>query len=329
MSSGQMPTASEILDVLDRLERDPERRRLLASGYEIFRVCVAEALLNEDSTDWLAQRMQQLLGEGLIAHGPISGGVREPAVWDGNWLQSVHDWRVTVGPRGAGRLCIRWGCAGALCCGMVGSVCSRGCCEDHFDAGLPCQLRDLFPARPSRGEFFGASLDRVADASAARLGNLRPPRRAATGQDLASRSRESPYCRAISASATDSGEGVRHEPADARRPLRLRGRRSQTLRAAPGGYRVACGARSRRWARAPWRSPPRGGLTRERCRRCLSRDARSDYLPAQAGGVAAGAENNRRGSSGAGPAASGLGGVVPSVNLTMELGGAFTDTGRS
>jgi len=99
MSSGQIPTPSEILDVLDRLERDPERRGLLTSGYAIFRVCVEEALLNEDSMDWLAQRMQQLLGEGLIAHGPVSGGAREPAVWDGLWLQSAHDWRVTSAGR--------------------------------------------------------------------------------------------------------------------------------------------------------------------------------------------------------------------------------------
>ncbi len=91
-----MPTASEVLDVLDRLERDAERRTKLASGYEIFRVCVEEGLLNEDSCDWLAQRMQQLNGEHLIAHGPVGAGVLEPMVWDNNWLQSVHDWRVTA-----------------------------------------------------------------------------------------------------------------------------------------------------------------------------------------------------------------------------------------
>jgi hypothetical protein len=39
--------------------------------------------VREDSIDWIAQRMQQLVGEGLIVHGAVNGGVREPAVWDG------------------------------------------------------------------------------------------------------------------------------------------------------------------------------------------------------------------------------------------------------
>jgi hypothetical protein len=99
MASGRKPTASEVLDVLDRIERDPERRRELSSGYEIFSACVAEGLLNNDSVDWLAQRMQELHSEGLIAHGPVSAGVFEPMVWGDHWLQSVHDWRVTSAGR--------------------------------------------------------------------------------------------------------------------------------------------------------------------------------------------------------------------------------------
>jgi hypothetical protein len=99
MPSGRQPTGSEILDVLDLLERDPERRALLSSGYRIFLVCVDEGLVTQDSIDWLAQRMQELHREGLIAHGPINGGVREPPLWDGQWLQSVHEWRVTAAGR--------------------------------------------------------------------------------------------------------------------------------------------------------------------------------------------------------------------------------------
>lgn len=99
MSSGRQPTGSEILTVLDHLERDPERRGVLSSGYRIFQVCVGGGLLNQDSIDWLAQHMQELHSEGLIAHGPVNGGVREPPVWDGQWLQSVHEWRVTAAGR--------------------------------------------------------------------------------------------------------------------------------------------------------------------------------------------------------------------------------------
>jgi hypothetical protein len=95
MVSGSIPTASEVLGVLDRLERNPERRSELRSGYQIFRACVAEGVVADGLIDWVAQRMQELHSEGLIAHGPISGGVKEPRIWDDGWLQSVHDWRVT------------------------------------------------------------------------------------------------------------------------------------------------------------------------------------------------------------------------------------------
>jgi hypothetical protein len=96
MSSGRMPTASEVLNVMDRLEHDAERRIALSRSYDIFRACVEEGIVGEDSIDWIAQRMQQLLGEGLIAHGAVNGGVREPPVWDGQWIQMMHDWRVTA-----------------------------------------------------------------------------------------------------------------------------------------------------------------------------------------------------------------------------------------
>lgn len=91
-----MPTASEILDIMDRLERDKARRHVLSRGYEIFRACVADGIVGDDSIDWLAQRMQELTREGLIAHGAVGGRVREPGVWDSNWLQSIHEWRVTA-----------------------------------------------------------------------------------------------------------------------------------------------------------------------------------------------------------------------------------------
>jgi len=72
---------------MDRLERDPQRRGELNRGYDVFRACVGEDILSEDSIDW------------LVAHGPVSGGVRQPAVWDSHWLQSVFGWRVTAAGR--------------------------------------------------------------------------------------------------------------------------------------------------------------------------------------------------------------------------------------
>jgi TIR domain len=146
-----MPTASEVLDILDRLERDPERRQLLASGYQIFRACIDEALLNEDSIDWLGQRMQQLFGEGLIAHGPVSGGVREPAVWDGNWLQSAHEWRVTSAGRADAALYRREGQPPLARDGRSSSRDNRDLFISHASEDKESVARPLSEALMTRG----------------------------------------------------------------------------------------------------------------------------------------------------------------------------------
>ncbi len=96
MSSGRMPTTSEVLDVMDRLEHDAERRIELSRSYDIFRACVDEGIVCEDSIDWIAQRMQQLLGEGLIAHGMVNGVCTSRQCGTGKWIQMMHDWRVTA-----------------------------------------------------------------------------------------------------------------------------------------------------------------------------------------------------------------------------------------
>jgi hypothetical protein len=99
MASGRKPTASEVLNVMDHLQRDRDRRLKLDRGDGIFRACVAEGLLNTDSIDWLAQAMQELYGEGLIAYGSVHGGITEPSVWDSRWIQAMYDWRVTSAGR--------------------------------------------------------------------------------------------------------------------------------------------------------------------------------------------------------------------------------------
>lgn len=99
MAYGRRPTASEVLDLLDRLQRDPVRRDELVAGYRIFRVTVAEDLLNEASIDWLAELMQELHSEGLIDYGSAHLSATEPPIWDGHWLQALADWRVTAAGR--------------------------------------------------------------------------------------------------------------------------------------------------------------------------------------------------------------------------------------
>ncbi len=99
MVSGHKPTASEVLDVMDRLQRDRDHRGDLTRSEAIFRACVAEELLDLDAIDWLAQALQELHGEGLVAYGSVHGGVLEPCVWDGSWIGAVSNWRVTSAGR--------------------------------------------------------------------------------------------------------------------------------------------------------------------------------------------------------------------------------------
>jgi hypothetical protein len=82
MTSGRTPTASEVLDLLDRLQCDEARRGVLASSWEIYRTAVGEGVIGEDGIDWLAERMKELVDEGLIAFGAASGGVLEPPRWE-------------------------------------------------------------------------------------------------------------------------------------------------------------------------------------------------------------------------------------------------------
>lgn len=91
---GRKPIASEVLDVMDLLQRDAEWRQALGTGEGIFDACIEHGLLNQDSIDWLAEAMQELHSEGLIARGSVHGGMIEPRVWDGRWIRCTYDWRV-------------------------------------------------------------------------------------------------------------------------------------------------------------------------------------------------------------------------------------------
>lgn len=101
------PSASEVLEVLDRLQRDQERRMVLMTSYGIHEAMVAEGVLPQGQIDWLAICMQELVSEELIVYGSVSGGAYPPpesALWDGGWLQQLHDWRVTAKGRSDAKL---------------------------------------------------------------------------------------------------------------------------------------------------------------------------------------------------------------------------------
>jgi hypothetical protein len=99
MAYGRKPTASEVLNVMDLLQRDPERQQALGMAEGIFDACIEHELLNQDSIDWLAEAMQELHSEGLIARGSVHGGTIEPSIWDGRWIHCTYDWRVTSAGR--------------------------------------------------------------------------------------------------------------------------------------------------------------------------------------------------------------------------------------
>lgn len=91
------PTASEILDLIARLERDPVRRVELSSGWSLFEAAVAENLVGPTAIDWIGQAVQQLVAEELVTAGMTRQGPQPPpVVWDGHWLQQHFNFRTTA-----------------------------------------------------------------------------------------------------------------------------------------------------------------------------------------------------------------------------------------
>jgi hypothetical protein len=99
MSASRQPTASEVLDLMDRLQRDESRRAVLGSSWSIYEAAVDDKIIGRGGIDLLAQCMQELWDESLIAHGLQNAGVVPPPVWDGAWIQQLHNWRVTADGR--------------------------------------------------------------------------------------------------------------------------------------------------------------------------------------------------------------------------------------
>ena len=98
--AGRVPNASEVLDLLDRLQRSDTQRGRLYTGWDIYGCAVEDGVIGQDGIDWLAERMQELNDEGLIGFRTKSGGSPAlPRVWSGATIQELHDWRVTAAGR--------------------------------------------------------------------------------------------------------------------------------------------------------------------------------------------------------------------------------------
>jgi hypothetical protein len=97
MSTERQPSASEVLDFMDCLQRDEARRSTLASSWDLYQAAVLDELVGPNKIDAFAQAMQELHGEGLISYGTRSGGdLPSSSVWDGAEVQQMHNWRVTA-----------------------------------------------------------------------------------------------------------------------------------------------------------------------------------------------------------------------------------------
>lgn len=94
--SARQPIASEVLDLMDRLQRDESRRNVLASSWNLYEAAVSDGLIDRGQIDWLAQCMQELHSEGLIAYRLRNGGTVPRPVWTSAEIQQMYDWRVTA-----------------------------------------------------------------------------------------------------------------------------------------------------------------------------------------------------------------------------------------
>jgi hypothetical protein len=88
--------ASEVLDLMVRLQQDEDRRAMLASSWKLYEAAVTDGLIDRGQIDWLARCMQELHSEGLIAYRLRNGGTAPRPVWDSAEIQQMHDWRVTA-----------------------------------------------------------------------------------------------------------------------------------------------------------------------------------------------------------------------------------------
>lgn len=90
------PIASEVIDLMDRLQRDENRRNMLASSWTLYEAAVEDGVIERGQIDWLARSMQELHEERLIAYRFRNGGTAVRSVWDSAEIQQMHDWRVTA-----------------------------------------------------------------------------------------------------------------------------------------------------------------------------------------------------------------------------------------
>lgn len=84
---------------MDQLQKDEARRNSLSSSWAIYQEAVDSDVVDRNGIDLLARCMQELHEEGLIAHELQNAGVTPPPVWDGSWIQQLHQWRLTADGR--------------------------------------------------------------------------------------------------------------------------------------------------------------------------------------------------------------------------------------
>jgi hypothetical protein len=93
------PTAVEILEAMDRLQRDPAQRRALERTSDLSVALTRDGCIAAGHMGSLAECLQELHDERLIDFRTVNAGIVTPPVWDGDAILHFNRWRVTSAGR--------------------------------------------------------------------------------------------------------------------------------------------------------------------------------------------------------------------------------------
>jgi hypothetical protein len=95
------PTPPQILELIDRMYRDPLRRSELGSGWNLYQAAVREQLTPEGDIDAVARCVGELVEDGLVAFRMSTGQSPPGAMWGSQELQQHHEYRPTAAGQAA------------------------------------------------------------------------------------------------------------------------------------------------------------------------------------------------------------------------------------
>ncbi len=91
-------TAMALLDLISRIDNDPNRRIELSTGFNFFRAALQEGLVNEaQGMNVVADYVGRLVEDGYLTSGSHAAGtIPPPSIWGDRELQSHYNYRPTA-----------------------------------------------------------------------------------------------------------------------------------------------------------------------------------------------------------------------------------------